>query len=268
MSCKKIAFINGKGGCSKTTSIFHIVGVLADRGDKILVIDFDKQRNTTDNFLSWEESDYTEGESKTVFDFMVGEADIKDVVKKSFIVGRNERTPKYRKIDVLPADIRLEDEKLLKNVDIKEKMASYIEENGYDWLIVDMPPSNKAVNKICFEQVVDYVITPCTSDRDSMSGYGDLIDIVKEARKVNENLHILGAFLGRYMPNCALDRYIKEQWQENFNELFIDVQIPLKADVREGIMYYRPISFYKLFSSSKSAYENLVKEIEKRIAER
>lgn len=268
MNCKKIAFINGKGGCSKTTSIFHIVGVLADRGDKVLVVDFDKQRNTTDNFLSWEESDYAEGKSKTVFDYMVGKADIRDVVKKSFIVGRNERTAKYRNVDVLPADIRLEDEKLLRKVDIKADLDGFIKENGYDWLIIDMPPSNKAINKICFEQVVDYVITPCTSDRDSMSGYADLIDIVNEARKENENLHILGAFLGRYMSNCALDRYIKEQWQENFNDLFIDVQIPLKADIREGIFFYRPISFYKMFSASKTAYEKLVAEIERRIKER
>ena len=47
MSAKRVAFINGKGGCGKTTSIFHVAGVLAKRGEKILVIDLDKQRNTT-----------------------------------------------------------------------------------------------------------------------------------------------------------------------------------------------------------------------------
>ena len=43
---KKVAFINGKGGCGKTTSIFHVCGVLAQKGEKVLVIDLDKQRNT------------------------------------------------------------------------------------------------------------------------------------------------------------------------------------------------------------------------------
>jgi len=47
----KIAFINGKGGCGKSTSIFHVAGVLAKAGKKVLVIDFDKQRNTTDTLL-------------------------------------------------------------------------------------------------------------------------------------------------------------------------------------------------------------------------
>ena len=29
---KRIAFVNGKGGCGKTTSIFHVAGVLAKAG--------------------------------------------------------------------------------------------------------------------------------------------------------------------------------------------------------------------------------------------
>ena len=60
----KIAFINGKGGCGKTTSIFHVAGVLSKNGEKVLVIDFDKQRNTSDILLL--NSEYPE---KTVFDF-------------------------------------------------------------------------------------------------------------------------------------------------------------------------------------------------------
>ena len=198
---------------------------------------------------------------------MLGKAELDDVVKKSYIIGRGERLPKYRNIDVLPADIRLEDEKLLRNVDIKDKLASFIESNGYEWLIVDMPPSNKAINEICFGQVVNYVITPCTSDKFSMSGYSDLIDIINKSRKENEDLHILGVFLGAFV-NCALDKYIREQWKENFNELFIDVQIPFKADIRETVFFNRPISFCKRFSDSKTAYEKLVKEITRRIEER
>ena len=40
---KKIGFFNSKGGCGKTTSLFHIAGVLADNGMKVLAVDLDKQ---------------------------------------------------------------------------------------------------------------------------------------------------------------------------------------------------------------------------------
>lgn len=65
---KKVAFINGKGGCGKTTSIFHVCGVLAQKGEKVLVIDLDKQRNTTDTLLMNNE----DRPEKTVLDFSEG----------------------------------------------------------------------------------------------------------------------------------------------------------------------------------------------------
>lgn len=265
MLCNKVAFINGKGGCAKTTSIYHIAGVLSDKGEKVLVLDFDKQRNSTDNLLAWEESGYDEFKSKTIFDFMTGKENIKDVVKKSFIVGYGERKPKYRNIDVIPSDVRLENERLLKNVNIKSEINAFIKEQGYTWVLIDMPPSNKAINDICFSQIANYVVVPFSSDMYSISGYGDIIDTVNKGRENNDELHILGVFLSRYMENCGVDKYIKEQVSELFGNDFIDVQIPLKADIREAVMFHKPISYYKKFSASKLAFEKLVKEMEKRI---
>lgn len=266
MKCNKIAFINGKGGCAKTTSIFHIAGVLSDKGEKVLIIDFDKQRNSTDTFLMADESEYDENRSKTVLDYMTGKADIEDVVKKSFIIGRGERKAKYRNIDVLPSDVRLENERLLKNIDIESSLNKFVEENGYTWVLIDMPPSNKTLNQICFSQIANYVIVPFSSDIFSVSGYGDLMNTVNEARELNDELHILGIYLSRYMENCAVDRYIKEQLEE-FGDMFIDVQIPLRADIREAVMFGRPISYYKMFSPSKTAFEKLVNEVEHRISQ-
>ena len=66
------------------------------------------------------------------------------------------------------------------------------------------------------------------------------------------------------MENCAVDRYIKEQLQE-FGNIFIDIQIPLMADIREAVMFGRPISYYKLHSKSKSAYGMLVNVMKNKI---
>jgi len=41
------------------------------------------------------------------------------------------------------------------------------------------------------------------------------------------------------------------------------VQIPLMADLREGVMFGRPMSFYKTFSKSRAAYEKLADAMEK-----
>ena len=224
------------------------------------VINLDKQRNTTDTLLMECEQEV----EKTVFDYMTGKATIEEIVRQSMFRSRGNAKPKYYGVDVLPSDVRLEEEKKLRNVDIKDNINAFIETKGYDWVLVDMPPSNKALNEICFSQIVDYVIVPFSSDIFSVSGYGDLMDTVQRAREINESLNILGIYLSRYMENCAVDRYIKEQLEE-FGDIFIDVQIPLMADVREAVMFGRPISYYKMISKSKTAYENLVNAMENKI---
>ena len=261
MAVKKIAFINGKGGCGKTTSIFHVAGVLAKRGEKVLVIDLDKQRNTTSILLM-----NTHIPEKTVLDFMNGESEAEEVTSKALFQTRGNATPKYYGVDVMSSDIGLQNETKLLEIDgetVGKKLNDFLETEGYTWLLIDMPPSNMAINNICFKYLVDYVIIPSSSDIFSVDGYGDIMDVLDKARKDNPILSIVGIYLARYMKNCGLDRYIREQFLSF--ETFIDVQIPLASDVREAVMFGRPISYYKTFSESKTAYEKLVKEMEKRM---
>lgn len=257
----KIAFINGKGGCGKTTSIFHISGVLAKGGEKVLVIDFDKQRNSTDNLLI--NSEYPE---KTVFDFMQGNATAEEATAKALFQSRGNANPKYYGVDCMAASVNLEDEAALLEIDrtrFASELDKFIENQGYAWVLVDMPPSNKVLNDICFAYMVDYVVVPFSSDMYSVNGYDDIMNKLSDARKLNPTLSILGVYLSRYTKNSAIDKYIKEKL-ERFNT-FIPVQIPNATDIRESVMFGRPISFYKEISNSRMAYENLVEEFKKRI---
>jgi len=258
----KIAFINGKGGCGKTTSIFHITGVLSKAGKKVLIIDFDKQRNTTDTLLM-----NTERPENTIYDVMHG-ALPESAVARVLFQSRGNAKPKYVGVDCLASDVRLEDEVALSQVDVErfgKKLDEFIQEWKYDWVLVDMPPSNRILNHICFTCVVDFLIVPFSSDVFSVSGYGDIIDTVQKARTLNSTLNILGVYLSRYMANCAVDTHVREKIKKF--DTFIDIQIPLAADVRESIMFGRPISYYKEFSKSRRAYEDLVDEIKKRVVE-
>ena len=257
----KVAFINGKGGCGKTTSIFHVSGVLSKLGEKVLVIDLDKQRNTTDTLLM-----NTVKPEKTIFDFIHGTATADEVTAKALFQSRANATPKYYGVDCMVASVELENEVALNKIDMSRfgtELEAFIEEKGYTWVLVDMPPSNRELNHICFSQIVDFVIVPFSSDIYSVSGYGDIMDTVEEARATNPGLNILGVYLSRYMKSCAVDKYIKEEL-EDF-DTFIPVQIPLASDIREAVMFGRPISYYKTFSESRKAYEHLTAEMKKRI---
>ena len=79
MPTNKIAFINGKGGCGKTTSIYHIAGILANQNERVLVIDFDKQRNLSDIMLR-----FNAPLKHSIFDFMIGKTTPNNVTGRAF----------------------------------------------------------------------------------------------------------------------------------------------------------------------------------------
>lgn len=257
---KKLAFINGKGGCGKTTSIFHVAGVLSNAGMKVLVLDFDKQRNTTEIMLM-----NTEIPKATVVDVMMGKELPQKATVSALFQTRGNALPKPFGVDCMASDIRLEDESKLRkidSVDFGRRLNSFIQEKGYDWLLVDMPPSSKILNDICFGNVVNFLIAPFSSDIFSVKGYSDLMKTVERSRTGNPNLKNLGVYLSKYMSNCSLDKYVRDELINNFGEAFIDIQIPLAADVREAVFFGRPISYYKNpYNKSRMAYEELVNEI-------
>ncbi len=49
---KVIAFFNNKGGVGKTSLVYHLAWMFADRGKKVLAVDLDPQANLTSMFLN------------------------------------------------------------------------------------------------------------------------------------------------------------------------------------------------------------------------
>jgi len=49
---KTVAFFNNKGGVGKTTLVYHLAYMIADRGESVLVADLDPQANLTSMFLN------------------------------------------------------------------------------------------------------------------------------------------------------------------------------------------------------------------------
>lgn len=48
---KTIAFFNNKGGVGKTTLVYHLAAMIAERGERVLAVDLDPQANLTSMFL-------------------------------------------------------------------------------------------------------------------------------------------------------------------------------------------------------------------------
>jgi len=67
---KTIAFFNNKGGVGKTTLVYHLACMIADRGEAVLAVDLDPQANLTRMFLNDDDLEllWPDGEHpKTIF---------------------------------------------------------------------------------------------------------------------------------------------------------------------------------------------------------
>ena len=67
---KTIAFFNNKGGVGKTTLVYHLACMIADRGETVLAVDLDPQANLTSMFLTEDQLEllWPNGEHpKTIF---------------------------------------------------------------------------------------------------------------------------------------------------------------------------------------------------------
>ena len=123
---RTIAIANQKGGVGKTTTAINLSACLAEKGKKVLAVDFDPQGNTTSG-LGIDKNSL----NITIYEMMIGEAEIEECIKKSVV----------KDLDVLPSNVNLAGAEIeLNGIEKKEYiLRNQIEKikDKYDYIIID-----------------------------------------------------------------------------------------------------------------------------------
>ena len=191
-----VAVANQKGGVGKTTTTQALAAGLAERGYKVLGIDLDPQGNFS---TACGAENYN---VLTVYEVMKRGADIREAIQHM-----------KGGYDVVPANIMLagaeqELSQTGKEHRLKEAIAPVV--GGYDFVVIDTPPSLGVLTVNAFTCATDILI-PTTAGIFATAGISQLNETVGSVQRYcNPGVKIRGILFTRFNPRANISRQIKE----------------------------------------------------------
>lgn len=253
----KIALMNQKGGTGKTTSVVNISGELIKRGKKVLIIDMDTQGNATSNIKITNESNKNMSDAITDSNITIN-----DIICNTAIEG----------LDIIQGGTLLASafvalqKMIMGRETVLKRLLAKLSEDTYDFILFDCSPSLESILNINVLVAVDYVLIPIRVDKNSIEGYGTMLETIKEAREmVNPNLKALGIFMTAVEAGSSLDKEMINEFPNMLPELAFKTYIRKNIEVRKAPLTLQPLCFYNSRCAGSQDYSDLTDEILKRI---
>lgn len=246
---KTISIINLKGGVAKTISSINIAYTLvAKHGKRVLLIDNDKQGNTSKFFGVHGYEDASIAELLTE-----RKADARSVIKQT----------EYEGLDIIPANMNLlrADKEILLDVSRPQqtrlrKVLSRIEDD-YDYCIIDNAPD---INMSVINALVAShdVLVPIKVDKFAFDGLEQLVEQIEDVEEFNDEIVFRGCFITMYQRN-NVNTQGGEYLASSTDYPLFKTMIRKTVKVDETTFAGKPLLDYKK-STAGEDYESLVEE--------
>lgn len=245
---KIISITNQKGGVGKTTTSVNLTAILADMGQRVLVIDLDPQGNTTSGLG-------LKAEDKTIYEVLLGRATMKSAV----------RPTRWDHLSCVASDIRLTGAELeLAALDKREyrlKTAIKTIEKDFDFIFIDCPPSLSllTVNAMAAS---NSVLIPIQCEYYALEGVTSLMETIQRIKKtVNPRLTTEGVLLTMMDGRTNLSIQVADSVKKHFRKAVFATSIPRSVRLGEAPSHGEPIHIYDGRSTGAMAYRALAGEV-------
>jgi chromosome partitioning protein len=247
---RKIAVINQKGGCGKTTTAINLSACLAEKGKKVLLIDIDPQAHATIG-LGKREDNFT----KTIFD-VLSCPDTTSINEAIISIDEN--------LSLIPSHIILSaaEQQLAGVFGREDRLRQALESlnHSFHYAIIDCPPSLGLLTfnglKACNE-----VVVPIEPSIYSFHGLAKLLEIVELLRHEQGHLISVKALATMMNLRTTFCREIIRSIQDSFGTSFYRTVIRSTVKLRESAYHGLPVSRYDQMSTGYQDYGSLAEEV-------
>jgi chromosome partitioning protein len=255
-TARMIAMANQKGGVGKTTSAINLAAAMAERGDSVLLVDFDPQGGCGIG-LGIEPSSLELSIYNALLD---RNCRVEEVVAETSV----------ENLDLLPSNIDLAAAELVlvQEVAREQTLMRVLAplRPQYDWIIIDCPPSLGLLT-INALTAADGVIVPVECQYYALRGVALLMDSIERIReRLNPRLQIDGVLATMFDARTLHGQEVMDRIRDAFGSKLFDTVIRKTIRFAEAPVAGESIISYAPTSTGAVAYRTLAQEVMDRVS--